>query len=76
MARTGNVQAYEALRQYVQDGVRWIDALQTLTHQWPVELWDDLWETAAGRIKAEDAAQLLPNGEPWQRWRGRDPRPS
>lgn len=74
LARTGNAQARDALRGYVHDGVRWIDALETLTQEWPVEWWDDLWETAAGRVEAQDASQLWPNGEPWQRWHGRDSR--
>ncbi|OHV57970.1 hypothetical protein [Pseudofrankia sp. BMG5.36] len=74
LARTGNEQAREALREYVHDGARWIDVLQTLTHEWPVEWWDDLWETAAARIHPDDTMRLFPNSQPWQRWHGRDPR--
>ena len=74
LARSGDVQARAALREYVRDGIRWIDALEALTDEWPVEWWDDLWEVAAKRISADDAAELLIKGEPWQRWRGRDVR--
>lgn len=73
LARSGDAQARESLRSYVGDGKRWIDALQTLAYQWPVQWWDDLWEIAVARLSTDDAAQLLPNGEPWRRWRGRDP---
>ncbi|MEU1965910.1 hypothetical protein ABZ541_19295 [Micromonospora sediminicola] len=72
LARKGNTQAIEALRGYVRDGVRWIDALTTLAHSWPTEWWDGLWEVAATRIRSDDAADVLPASEPWLRWRGRD----
>ncbi|MEU8008886.1 hypothetical protein [Micromonospora parva] len=74
LARKGNTQAHETLRGYVRDGIRWIDALTTLASSWPTEWWDDLWETAATRIRSEDVAEILPTSEPWLRWRGRDPR--
>lgn len=74
LARKGNTQAHETLRGYVREGVRWIDTLTTLAYSWPAAWWDDLWETAATRIKPEDAAEVLPASEPWLRWRGRDPR--
>ncbi|GAB2925162.1 hypothetical protein GCM10027280_10560 [Micromonospora polyrhachis] len=74
LARAGDTQARAALRAYVRDGIRWIDVLEALTDEWPVEWWDDLWEVAAKRISAADAAELLIKGEPWQRWRGRDVR--
>jgi hypothetical protein len=74
LARAGDAQARESLRSYVGDGERWIGALETLAYQWPVVWWDDLWEIAAARLSTDDAAQLLPDGEPWRRWRGRDPR--
>ncbi|GIJ35037.1 hypothetical protein [Micromonospora sediminimaris] len=74
LARRGNTQATETLRGYIRDGVRWIDALSTLACSWPAEWWDDLWETAARRIRSEDAAEVLPTSEPWLCWRGRDPR--
>ncbi|WP_327039623.1 hypothetical protein [Micromonospora maris] len=74
LARKGNTQATETLRGYVRDGIRWIDVLSTLAGSWPAQWWDDLWETAARRIRCEDAAEVLPASEPWRRWRGRDPR--
>jgi hypothetical protein len=74
LARSGAEQPREALRGYVGDGVRWLDVLTALPDQWPVEWWDDLCETVAARIDAADMAALLPDGQPWRRWRGRDPR--
>ena len=74
LARAGEAQAREALYRYVGDGERWIDALQTIAYEWPVEWWDDLWEIAAARLSTDDVAQLQPSGKPWRRWRGRDPR--
>jgi hypothetical protein len=74
LARTGDVQAREALRDYVRDGSRWIEVLESLCHGWPVDWWDDLWQTAAARIDAEHGWKLLLDSAPWQRWRGRDPR--
>ncbi|MGC5021350.1 hypothetical protein [Micromonospora sp. DT47] len=74
LARAGGGQAREALRRYIHNGVRWIDALTTLTVEWPVEWWDDLWETAAMRVGVGDTAQLWPSEHPWSRWRGRDAR--
>lgn len=72
LGRAGEEQPREALRAYVRYGVRWIDALTALPDQWPVEWWDDLWETVAGRIDAADPAELWPDEQPWRRWRGRD----
>jgi hypothetical protein len=74
LARGGQEQPREALRGYVRDGVRWVDALSALAASWPVEWWDDLWETAAERIAAADPAELWPNELPWRGWRGRDGR--
>ncbi|WP_232425375.1 hypothetical protein [Pseudofrankia inefficax] len=72
LARTGNTQAREALRGYVRDGARWVDALETISYEWPAEWWDDLWETAAARLGVETPPNLWAAGEPWERWRGRD----
>ncbi|WP_203901341.1 hypothetical protein [Virgisporangium aliadipatigenens] len=74
LARAGEEQPRAALRGYVREGVRWLDALTALADQWPVEWWDDLWETAAGRIDAADPAELWPDEQPWRSWRGRDRR--
>lgn len=74
LARKGHTQAHETLRRYIRDGIRWIDAPATLAYRWPAEWWDDLWETAATRIRPDDVAEVLPAAEPWPRWRGRDPR--
>ncbi|WP_238428083.1 hypothetical protein [Frankia nepalensis] len=72
LARRGNAQAREALCGYVRDGTRWVEALQTISEEWPVEWWNDLWETAAARLNPENTPHLLPAGEPWRHWRGRD----
>ncbi|WP_345638087.1 hypothetical protein [Rugosimonospora acidiphila] len=74
LAGTGDLQAREALRDYIRDGTRWIETLEGLCDEWPVDWWDDLWETAAARIDAEHAPQLWPHSQPWQRWYGRDRR--
>lgn len=74
LARAGELQPREALRGYVRDGVRWLDALTALADQWPVEWWDDLWPGVAGRIDTADPAELWPDEQPWRRWRGRDRR--
>ncbi|WP_200211524.1 hypothetical protein [Micromonospora coerulea] len=74
LARAGDGQAREALHRYVHNGVRWIDALTALAVEWPVEWWDDLWETAAMRVEVGDAARLWPSDHPWSWWRGRDAR--
>lgn len=74
LGRAGEEQPREALSDYVRDGVRWLDALTAFSDQWPVEWWDDLWETAAGRIGAADPAALWPDDQPWRRWRSRDRR--
>ncbi len=74
LAGTGDLRAREARRDYVRAGIRWIEALESLCYEWPVGWWDDLWEIAAARIAAEHASHVLPWGQPWQRWRGRDRR--
>jgi hypothetical protein len=73
LARAGQEQPREALRAYVRDGIRWLDTVTTVAGQWPVEWWDDLWETAAGRIHAAEPVELRPDEQPWRHWRGRDP---
>jgi hypothetical protein len=72
LARGGGEQAREALRDYVRNGIRWLDALTALADGWPVAWWDDLWEDVAARIEVDHAKELWPTSEPWQRWRGRD----
>ena len=72
LARAGQEPPREALRAYVRDGVRWLEALSTLPGRWPVEWWDDLWDVAAERIDAADPADLWPDEQPWRCWRGRD----
>jgi hypothetical protein len=74
LARAGEERPHEALRGYVRDGVRWLDALTALPALWPVEWWDDLWGSAAERIDTADPAELWPDEQPWRRWRGRDRR--
>jgi hypothetical protein len=60
LARAGDAQAREALYMYVGDGERWIDALQTIAYQWPVERWDDLWEIAAARLSTRIQLSCYP----------------
>ncbi|WP_035924284.1 hypothetical protein [Pseudofrankia saprophytica] len=73
LARAGNAQASEALRGYVRDGLRWVEVLEVISEEWPVEWWDDLWEAAAARLDLDDTTHLFPSGKPWRHWRGRDP---
>ena len=74
LARTGDNRARDALRDYVRDGLYWIDVLESLPDEWPVDWWDDLNETAAARLTPRHASKLLPGSQPWQRWLGRNPR--
>jgi hypothetical protein len=73
LARTGNENARRMLREYVVDGVRWLEVLEQISDSWPLAWWDDLWEVAARRLQHTDSNELLFDSVPWPGWRGRDP---
>lgn len=74
MALAGDETARDALLDYVRSGTHWIDVVETVSWRWPHDWWDGLWETAARRLKPEDASWLSVRSPLWQRWRDRDSR--
>ncbi|MFJ9518056.1 hypothetical protein ACIRPK_07285 [Kitasatospora sp. NPDC101801] len=77
LAVGGCDEAREALRRYVREGAHWVSALESLSHRWPLEWWEDLGEVARARIGAEAERPWLT--EPWTRFgievEGPDPGP-
>ncbi|WP_027345763.1 hypothetical protein [Hamadaea tsunoensis] len=71
LALGGDPDARTLLRAYVRDGPRWADTLTTISHSWPRDWWDDLWEVAAERL---EPSTVFPHERPWESWRGRDAR--
>jgi hypothetical protein len=74
LARMHAAAAPDALRQYVREGERWVDVLQTVADTWPSEWWDDLAPVVAGRAADTSPEEVFTGQEPWLRWAGRDRR--
>ncbi len=73
LARAGDDSARDAVRGYVADGIRWIDVLERIAHEWPAAWWDDLSAVAGRRLEPDDAQTMFAGSRPWPAWRGRDP---
>lgn len=71
LGRAGVDGAVEAARDYVRQGARWLEALQTLAGAWPVAWWDDLYPVIAGRIDALTEYEALWRSPPWTIWADR-----
>ncbi|SBT39187.1 hypothetical protein [Micromonospora auratinigra] len=63
-----------ALRDLVREGDRWHEVLASLARDWPVDQWDDLYDTVADRLGDLDPAQVHWLSPPWPRWADRDRR--
>jgi hypothetical protein len=74
LARSHVGGAADALREYVREGERWVDVLETIADTWPSEWWDDLAPIAADRAAEAGAYEAFVHQEPWLRWAGRDRR--
>jgi hypothetical protein len=74
LARSHVAAAADALRQYVREGERWLDVLQTIADTWPSEWWDDLAPIVAGRAAGASPEEVFVGQEPWLKWAGRDRR--
>ncbi|MDX3187842.1 hypothetical protein PV458_05475 [Streptomyces sp. MN03-5084-2B] len=74
LARTLVPAAMDALRQYVCEGERWVEVLETVADTWPAEWWDDLAPIVAGRVGQTSPEEIFAGREPWSRWAGRDRR--
>jgi hypothetical protein len=74
LARSHVAAAIDALRQYVREGERWLDVLQTVADIWPSEWWDDLSPIVAGRAVEASPEEIFTRREPWLKWAGRDRR--
>ncbi|MEU1287990.1 hypothetical protein [Kitasatospora sp. NPDC005856] len=66
LALGGCDETREALRSYVREGARWVSVLESLSHQWPLEWWEDLGEVARARIGGEPEPPCFT--EPWTRF--------
>ncbi|GAA2581742.1 hypothetical protein GCM10010435_68970 [Winogradskya consettensis] len=64
LGRCGVLPAVDALHEYVCSGPRWVEVLETLASDWPVEMWDDLRPVALARLTP--GVKLW--GEPWKYW--------
>jgi hypothetical protein len=74
LARTDVSAAAAALRRYVCEGERWVEALQAVAGTWPGEWWDDLAPFVAARAADASPEEVFFGGEPWSSWAGRDRR--
>ena len=70
LGRVDDGPARAELRRYVAEGRRWLEVLELIAHEWPRELWEDLFPTAVAR--SDDAEVRF--GVPWTAWADRDPR--
>jgi hypothetical protein len=72
LARAGVDGVVEEVRQYIRDGNRWLDAVQTVAGAWPAAWWDDLYPAVADRIDSITGHGALRLSPPWTVWAYRD----
>ena len=68
LGTAGDREAVTAVRDYVRDGPRWVDVLETAAAGWPRAWWDDLADTARRRLTPDDRRTLWWGDEPWSSW--------
>lgn len=74
LGRAGVAQVVEDVRGYIEDGTRWVEALELVAQSWPVDWWEDLHPTVADRLDATIVDQMRRRAGPWAAWAARDSR--
>ncbi|WP_203836041.1 HEAT repeat domain-containing protein [Winogradskya humida] len=64
LGRCGVLSAVDALHDYVRSGPQWVEVLETVAVDWPLEMWDDLRPVALARLAP--GARVW--GKPWKHW--------